>query len=478
MEMKAHKKAHTKQAHLQGNLIIVGFGSIGQAMLRLLFQNIEVRPDRIRIISGDENGEDIAREFGVAFTPHMLTEENYLAVLEPCLSKGDFLLNLSVDVSSLALMELCWRRGSLYLDTCIEPWSGGYTDKSISVSLRSNYALREKALAFAREKPGGPTALLAHGANPGLASTFVKQALLNIAADSGLSVKKPTNSGEWAELASRLEIKAIHVAERDTQNTARRKQSNEFVNTWSVDGFVGESLQPSELGWGSHERHWPADGARHGFGCDAAIYLNRPGAATRVRSWVPFSGSYHGFLITHGESISIADHLTLKENGKVIYRPTVHYAYHPCDDAVLSVHELAGRNWRLQSNKRILRDEIVDGVDELGVLLMGNAKGAYWYGSHLSIQEARRLAPYNNATSLQVVAGVLAGMVWVLQNPNAGVVEPDDIDHEVILEIARPYLGELVALFTDWTPLRDRGWLFSEDVDWDDPWQFKNIRVM
>ncbi len=477
MEMKAHKQAHTKQGHLQGNLVIVGFGSIGQALLRLLFHNIEISPEQVKIISADENGQNIAKEFGVAFTPHMLTEENYLAVLEPCLNKGDFLLNLAVDVSSLALIDLCWRRGSLYLDTCIEPWSGGYTDRSVSVSLRSNYALREKALAFAREKGEGPTALLAHGANPGLASTFVKQALLNIAADAGMKVKKPASRVEWAELASRLEIKAIHIAERDTQIGARRKQANEFVNTWSVDGFVGESLQPSELGWGSHERHWPLDGARHGFGCDAAIYLNRPGAATRVRSWVPLGGSYHGFLITHGESISIADHLTLREHGKMVYRPTVNYAYHPCDDAVLSIHELAGRNWRLQSSKRILRDEIVDGVDELGVLLMGHHKGAYWYGSRLSIHEARRLAPYNNATSSQVVAGVLAGMVWMLQNPHAGVVEPDDIDHEVILEIAQPYLGELVGVYTDWTPLRDRGWLFHEDVDSDDPWQFKNIRV-
>jgi homospermidine synthase len=196
-----------------------------------------------------------------------------------------------------------------------------------------------------------------------------------------------------------------------------------------------------------------------------------------VRSWVPLGGSYHGFLITHSESISIADHLTLKENEKVIYRPTVHYAYLPCDDAVLSIHELAGRNWRLQSSKRILRDEIVEGMDELGVLLMGHAKGAYWYGSRLSIQEARRLAPHNNATSLQVVAGVLAGMAWVLQNPDAGVVEPDDIDHEVALKIARPYLGEVLGVYTDWTPLCDRGWLFSEDVDRSDPWQFKNIRV-
>lgn len=481
MEMTAHyKKAYTHHAQLQGNLTIVGFGSVGQALMTLLFRNIEVRPEQVRIISADGKGEDIAREFGVAYTPCVLTEENYLAVLESCLREGDFLLNLSVDVSSLALMELCWQRGVLYLDTCTEPWSGGYTDRSVPVSMRSNYGLREKALAFGRERRAGPTALLAHGANPGLISTFVKQALLNVAADTGMTVKKPAGRSEWASLASHLGIRTIHIAERDTQVAAQCKQRDEFVNTWSVDGFVGESLQPSELGWGTHERHWPADAARHDSGCDAAIYLNRPGAMTRVRSWTPLFGPYHGFLITHGESISIADHLTLKDpkdNGKVIYRPTVHYAYHPCDDAVLSLHEWAGSNWHLQSTTRILRDEIVDGMDELGVLLMGHARGAYWYGSRLSIHEARQLAPHNSATSMQVAAGVLAGMVWALRNPDAGVVEPDDIDHDVVLDIAQPYLGEMAGIYTDWTPLSDRGTLFEEDVDRNDPWQFKNVRV-
>jgi homospermidine synthase len=219
------------------------------------------------------------------------------------------------------------------------------------------------------------------------------------------------------------------------------------------------------------------DGAHHGFGCDAAIYLSRPGASTRVRSWTPLGGPYHGFLITHNESISIADHLTLREKGEVIYRPTVHYAYLPCDDAVLSVHELAGRNWQVQAKKRILRDELVEGTDELGVLLMGHAKCAYWYGSRLSIREARRLARFNSATSLQVVAGILAGMIWALQNPRSGVVEPEVIDHELVLEVARPYLGELVGVYSGWTPLQDRGWLFDEDIDRDDPWQFKNVRV-
>jgi len=197
-----------------------------------------------------------------------------------------------------------------------------------------------------------------------------------------------------------------------------------------------------------------------------------------VRTWTPLEGPFHGFLVTHNESISIADYLTLREDGVVRYRPTVHYAYHPCDDAVLSLHEFAGKNWRLQDDKRLMMDEIVQGMDELGVLLMGHAKGAYWFGSRLTIQQARRLVPYNNATSLQVTAAVLAGLVWAIENPRAGIVEADEIDHVRVLEIAGPYLGELVGIYGDWTPLRDRETLFPEQIDRADPWQFKNFRVV
>jgi homospermidine synthase len=466
-----------KYARLTGKLVMLGFGCIGQAVLPLLFRHFEIEAKQIEIICADEDARGIAQKWGVDLAVHLLTPDNYLGMLEPRLNRGDFLLNLSVDVSSQALIKMCWRLGVLYLDTCIEPWHGGYNDPSLSLSQRSNYALREALLAFRLDKRNGPTAVVTQGANPGLASAFVKQALLNIAADSDLVVKKPASYEDWAELARRLEIKAIHIAERDNQTTPERKKRDEFVNTWSVFGFVSEGLQPSELGWGSHERHWPADAERHGFGCDAAIYLTRPGVATRVRSWTPLEGAYEGFLITHGETISIADHLTLRENGRVIYRPTVHYAYYPSDDTVLSLHELAGRNWRLQSRKRILGDEITSGMDELGILLMGNDKGVYWYGSRMTIEEARRLAPYNNATSIQVVAGVLGGMVWALRNPSAGVVEPDDIDYDMVMEVAKPYLGELVGVYDEWTPLRNRGRLFREDVDSDDPWQFKNFRV-
>lgn len=460
-----------------GKLVVLGFGSIGQAILPLVFRHLGVKPASVTIVKTCQDRSGIAEALGVAVIAHAIHEGNYARWLAPLLDDGDFLLNLSVDVSSMALIALCCQRRALYLDTCNEPWRGRYDNPALSPSQRSNYALREEVLALQRRAGSGPTALITQGANPGLVSSLLKQALLNMADDAQLNARVPACREEWAELVRRLGIKVIHVAERDTQMGSRRKSRDEFVNTWSTSAFIDEGLQPAELGWGSHEQHWPDDASRHGFGCDAAVYLNRPGFDTRVRSWTPLEGPHHGFLVTHAESISIADHLTLRENGAIAYRPTVLYAYHPCDDAVLSVHEVAGKNWRPQHHRRILRDDITSGIDELGVLLMGNAKGAYWYGSRLSIHQARELAPYNNATSLQVAAGILGGMVWALRHPAAGLVEPDDIDHETVLKVATPYLGELVGVYGDWTPLQGRSLLFGEVLDEEDPWQFLNFRV-
>ena len=271
----------------------------------------------------------------------------------------------------------------------------------------------------------------------------------------------------------------MHIAERDTQRARDPKPLNVFVNTWSVEGFVSEGMQPAELGWGTHEKALPDIGRSHSTGCGAAIYLLSPGANTRVRSWCPTPGPQYGFLVTHNESISIADFLTVRDAaGKAVYRPTCHYAYHPANDAVLSLHEIFGAAGKMQPEWKILDEhEIVDGIDELGVLLYGHAKNAYWYGSQLSIEETRDLAPYQNATGLQVSSAALAGMVWALENPEAGIVEADEVDYKRCLEVQLPYLGPVKGYYTDWTPLDGRPGLFPEDIDESDPWQFRNILV-
>ncbi len=472
---------HTVHAKITGPIVMIGFGSIGKGTLPLIERHFEYDKSRFVIVDPDDSGRALADKHGVRFIKEEVTRQNYRQLLQPLLTAGSgqgFCVNLSVDTSSVQIMEMCREIGALYVDTVVEPWLGFYFDKNAGPEARTNYALRETLLAAKRRNPGGPTAVSTCGANPGMVSWFVKQALLNLAGDLKVKIAEPNTREEWGRLAQQLGVKGVHIAERDTQRSKNPKPMNVFVNTWSVEGFVSEGLQPAELGWGTHEKWMPENACEQKEGCKAAIYLLQPGANTRVRSWCPTPGAQYGYLVTHNESISIADYFTVRDGEKVVYRPTCHYAYHPANDAVLSLHEMFGAAGRAQPDWHILdENEIVDGIDELGVLLYGHAKNAYWYGSQLSIEETRELVPYQNATGLQVSSAVLAGMVWALENPEAGIVEADEMDFRRCLEVQMPYLGPVKGHYTDWTPLSDRPGLFEEDIDTDDPWQFRNVLV-
>jgi homospermidine synthase len=469
-------------AHIGGPIVMIGFGSIGKGTLPLIERHFTYDKSRFVVIDPEDKDRHLLDERGIHFIHQAVTRDNYRHLLTPLLTVGagqGFCVNLSVDTSSVDIMELCNELGVLYIDTVNEPWAGFYFNADLGPEARSNYALREVTMAAKRKRrPGSHTAVSCCGANPGMVSWFVKQALITVAGDLGLKFREPSTREEWARLAMQAGIKGIHIAERDTQRSKSPKPLDVFVNTWSVEGFLSEGMQPAELGWGTHERWMPSNARKHETGCRAAIYMLQPGANTRVRSWTPTGRGQYGFLVTHNESISIADYFTLRERNKAVYRPTCHYAYHPCNDAVLSLHELFGRAGLIQPAKYILDEhDIVDGIDELGVLLFGHAKNGYWYGSQLSIDETRLLAPYQNATGLQVTSAVLAGMVWALENPKAGIVEADEMDFRRCLEVQMPYLGPVVGQYTDWTPLTDRPGLFPEHIDESDPWQFKNVLV-
>src|SRR5215203_6500804 len=460
---------------------MIGFGSIGKGTLPLIERHFEFDKRRFLVIDPSDKDRHLLDERGIRFVKAALTRDNYREILAPLVTVAGgqgFCVNLSVDTSSVDIMELARENGALYIDTVNEPWAGFYFDASKGPGARTNYVLREETLSVRARSPGGPTAVSCCGANPGMVSWFVKQALLDLARDLAIAAGEPATQQDWARLMQRVGVKGIHIAERDTQRATSEKPMQVFVNTWSVEGFVSEGMQPAELGWGTHETWMPENGRTHQTGCGAAIYLLQPGANTRVRSWTPTAQAQYGFLVTHNESISIPDFFTVREGGRAIYRPTCHYAYHPCNEAVLSLHEMFGQAGRVQERHHILDEhEIVDGIDELGVLLYGHAQSAYWYGSQLSIEETRRIAPYQNATGLQVTSAVLAGMVWALENPQAGIVEADEIDFRRCLEVQLPYLGPVKGVYTDWTPLSGRPGFFPEDIDASDPWQFRNVLV-
>lgn len=424
-------------------ILLIGFGSVGQALLPLLLRHSGLPASNIAAIAADEGGRPVAERYGIRLEIRPLTPDNHRDVLRGRLQPGDVLLNLAVEVSSLALIAWCREHGVLYLDTCVEPWAGGYAAADGSTT---NHLLRRAALAL--HEPGAPTAVIAHGANPGLISHLAKEGLVALAAARGVPLESRVS---WAQLACALGVRVVQVAERDSQVSRLALPAGDFHNTWSVDGFLSEAWQCAELGWGSHEPDLPDDGLRQ-VGEPGAIYLDGHGAEVRVKSWVPSCGEQEARLITHHEALSLAALLTLRDAaGGLVHRPTVYYAYRPSPVAQRSLEGWISGGFQAPRRTQVLVDELVDGFDQLGVLFVFDG-GAYWYGSTLSLHEARGLVPHNTATSLQVVAGILGALDWMLANTRLGVVEAESMDHARVLTVARPYLGTLAGVLTDWQP--------------------------
>jgi homospermidine synthase len=156
-------RVHPAVIDFDGPIVIVGFGSIGKGSLPLILRHIHADRDRMVVIDPNDSARRLCELEGVRFEQMALTPANYREILKPIVADG-YLVNLSVDVSSAALIQLCREIGALYIDTCIEPWAGGYLDNGKPLSMRTNYALREEVRSIRGE---GPTALIAHGANPG-----------------------------------------------------------------------------------------------------------------------------------------------------------------------------------------------------------------------------------------------------------------------------------------------------------------------
>ncbi len=342
------------------------------------------------------------------------------------------IVDLAWNIGTADLLQWCREHGVRYVNASLEVWDpydGVGRQAPVARTLYARHmALRAMIAQWGDNR--GPTAVLDHGANPGLVSHFTKAALADIA-DRVLAGAAPGPSrdtlsaargdGSWNVVAQSLGIKVIHISERDTQISGRPKRENEFVNTWSVEGFYEEGIAPAEMGWGTHEKTLPALAQRHAHGPRHQICLAHPGCRTWVRSWVP-CGEIVGMVIRHGEAFSIAEALTVTADGEAVYRPTVHYAYCPADAAIASLHELHMRNDVLQPDQRIMNDDIVDGRDELGCLLMGHPFTSWWIGSLLDIHEARRLVPHQNATTLQVAAAVLGRVAVAAREPLGGGV--------------------------------------------------------
>ncbi len=477
--------------NFNNNILIMGYGAVSQCTIPILLDHIDVPRKKITIVDFEDKSSKLKSitDTGINFVHKKITPENLKSVLDKYAGKNGLIVDLAWNIGAIDVLNWCHNNNTLYVNTSVEVWDP-YRNEEI---FEKTLYWRQMQIKGLKEKFGdSSTAILDHGANPGLISHFTKQGLMDIANEimkdkkfSGKLLDELSGykkAKDFPNLARILGVKVIHCSERDTQITNRPKEVDEFVNTWSIEGFREEGMAPAEMGWGTHEKKHPPLTYEAPYGPKNQIFLAQMGMNTRIKSYVPEVGPIEGMIVRHGEAFGISDRLTVYDKeGRPIYRPTVHYAYMPCHEAIVSLAELRARNYELQPKLRIMTDEIISGKDILGALLMGHPYNSWWTGSILSIEETRRLAPGQNATTLQVAAGVVSAVKYMIENPKKGILIPDDIPHDYILNIAKPYLGELHSRPYDWTPLKSRTVFFKENPEHSvdgDLWQFECFRPL
>jgi homospermidine synthase len=199
-------------------VLMVGCGSIGQTLLPMLLEHFSGRA-QFAVIAADEDGRGFTESLGVPFHCEPLTARNFESIIESLIAPGDLVVNVSVGVESRDLASFCSMREITYVDTSIETWESDVISLDTDYAENSNYVLRESVLALKSELGGSGTAVLDHGANPGLVSHFFKQALIDLAAGQGFR-PTPHTKADWARLAQRLDVRLVQIAERDSQPTS------------------------------------------------------------------------------------------------------------------------------------------------------------------------------------------------------------------------------------------------------------------
>lgn len=372
-----------------------------------------------------------------------LTPDNYREIFEKHVNQNAIVVELAVRLDTASLIQECQRKRCLYVNTAIDTWE--YVDDSL-------FSVKQEVLEKVKYEKNEPkmTAVCNHGMNPGLVSHFVKHLLASLvgkSSDKRLAEWK--RAGKYGHIARELGLTLIQIAERDNQTTPYMSSEKCFFNTWSVVGFIDEATLPTEISWGTHERALPYHASTREKKASTQIILPIPAYQVRTQSYEPKGGMFTGYCIPHAEAYSIANALRIGS----AYVPSVYYSYLLPDTAKLMTHYLdyALNKEHLPKREHVLRaDEIKGGYDSVGVLVFfrqqqkGKEKAfkKYWVGSIVDNEMAKAISPEINCTCMQVGISVLACVEWMLRNPHRGIMEPDEVDTDFIIEFCRDWLGE------------------------------------
>ena len=164
-------------------VLFVGYGAVAECTLPILVKHVKMPCSNITIMDFENRREKLAPwiKKGVKFANNRVTRENMTALLGKFVGAGDIVIDLAWNIDACEILQWCHDHGVRYINTSVELWDPYENSKDAPPQKSTLYwrhmNLRKMISKWA--KPG-PTAVIEHGANPGLISHFTKQGLIDI----------------------------------------------------------------------------------------------------------------------------------------------------------------------------------------------------------------------------------------------------------------------------------------------------------
>ena len=481
-------KMTENKIEMKNKIYLIGFGSVGKVILYLIIKTIKIDPKLITII----DSRDILKELKIfskiglnILNKTYITKFNYKKILKD-VNKNDLIIDLAIDIDTNYMFIFCNEISASYINSSIvTDWTFG--DKIDQYKYSMAYKNKYLDNLNNKIKDKNNNFLISMGCNPGNVSIWVKEGIKQIAKIKKIKYDKNSEIN-FAKLSEKSGIEVIHISERDTQISNIPKTENTYRNTWSTTSgaYYEEGLAPVEISLGTHEKKNKLNKKSISIK-DNYLVWNKKAFYVYAQSWIPFYGRYIGNIVRHEEAFTIGRNLSLfNSNDKIKYKPSIYYIYHPCDETVSSICELKEKNDEPQTEFKLLANDIVDGRDLLGLTYYLKSGEVFWIGSLLSIHEVRDFfdkewLDYVNATNLQVAAGCLGGIFHLIKldknNIKKGLIIPDDLPYEEILEYTLPFLGEFIFTDSDFKITLCNSNFYNCKLKESSDWQFNNFLI-
>ena len=454
----------------KNRIVQFGFGAVGKSFFEKISKEIKFDIDNYYVISRNKLEYTFFLELGGKvgnFIVADIKRNNYKRIMEKYLHEGDILIDFADGVGTKDFVEWCAYNNVMYLNTGETNWDDNWYnifDENIKKNDLRNKVKDDNSI---NKYP----IVLHHGNNPGLVSHFVKAGLEYIVTKQFKNDKKLNDllkENKFNEIAKELDLKEIHVNDNDYQEVRDKFEKEKLFSTWSIDSFFFEMLSEGTIDIGTNEKIDNEGKCKRIDYENGFLELKNLAIDTIGKTYYP-KGKFEGYLVPHEETITISKSLEVKEDGKVIYRPTVVFLYSPCDYAVEYLKEARVNSYQnpdinkpMDMENKIIRgfkypkyteiiykEQIKKGTEYVGVLLLGSKFDPVWVGNRIEkgfLYKDKKASYWQTPTITPVSMSALAATCWMIKNKDkGGIYFPDDINaYKEIINFAEKYISKTI----------------------------------